>query len=504
MSLFRRTILFIFLLELLSLWTWIFPVFNVACFFIILLLVLALSLKNLSSGLLIAFGELIIGSHGYLFSLSLGQGANIISIRLGIFMVVMLSWAIHIMRFGGFINFWHQLKNFRFFKDYLFLAIILIWGFVWGLIRGNDFGNVFLDFNNWLFFLYLLPLVSVTQDDKFWRALKSVSLACLVWLIFKTLLFFYVFGHQFIWALPEFYRWVRDTKIGEITQFKGNFYRIFLQSQIYCLLAFFIFLPYVKNLFLKYYSFILAGCFSVVIISFSRSFWVGFALGLFISLCLLVYGLGFYAINLKTGLKKISSYLLNLLVVGGLSLVLIFTVVYAPPKVDTNLVASLGQRATEMEAAGSSRLNMLKPLLLSIVNHPVIGSGFGTTVTYLSVDPRVVPATAGGTGEFTTYAFEWSYLDLILKIGLFGFFVYLLLIYKLLRALWQQITFQLNANSQNSESVISNFPLGLFLALIVLLAVNMFTPYLNHPLGIGFILVASIFLDYNHKPNKEF
>ena len=515
MLLFRRTILFLILLELLSLASWLWPTLNTICFGVILVIIFLLSFKNLAAGLLFALGELIIGSHGYLFSLNLGQGASVISIRLGIFIIVLLAWALHTLRHEGFAGYWHRLKNFQFFKYYLLLAVVLAWGFFFALLRGNDFGNIFLDFNNWLFFLYLLPLLSVSRQEDFWPQFRSVALGCLTWLIVKTFLFFYIFSHQFIWALPEFYRWIRDTRVGEITQFKGNFYRVFLQSQIYCLLAFFVFLPRVKKIFFQYYSLVLVGCLSVVFVSFSRSFWAGFVLGLFISVCLLVFSLRFLVADFRAGVKKFWAYLLNLVIICFASFVLIFTIAYAPPKADTDLVASLGQRATEMEAAGSSRLNMLKPLLLAIVDHPVIGSGFGTTVTYQSSDPRVVPATAGGSGEYTTYAFEWGYLDLLLKIGLAGLFIYLLLIYKLLHVAWAQtnfesliLNFKINPNfqipvspagGQNSKFEIQNLSLGLILALLALLAVNIFTPYLNHPLGIGFILVVSVWLNYDKK-----
>lgn len=490
MPLFRKTIIFLILLELLSIFAWQLPAFNLVCSLVILGLVFILALKNLSAGLLIALGELIIGSHGYLFSLNIGQGSTLISIRLGIFLVVMLAFAIQLVK-KGLINYWQELKTFRFFRYYLLLAIAIIWGFAWGLIRGNDFGNIFLDFNNWLFFLYLLPLISVSQEEKFWLALRNVALSCLVWLIFKTLLFFYIFAHQFLWALPEAYLWVRDTRVGEITRFTDTFYRVFFQSQIYALLGFFIFLPLVKKVRITYYSLLSIVCLSAVLVSLSRSFWVGVIIALVIYFLFLIYQLRVTHYTLRVASKTFLQRLLLVILIILVSFALLFTVAYAPPQISGNLANLFRDRATEVEAAGSSRINMLKPLLLSIVNHPVIGSGFGTTVTYQSADPRIIPATAGGTGEFTTYAFEWGYLDLLLKIGLAGLFVYLLLIYKLLCVVWQQTKSAIS----NQRSAISNSLPGLFLSLLALLTVNVFTPYLNHPLGIGFILIISVWLN---------
>ena len=82
--------------------------------------------------------------------------------------------------------------------------------------------------------------------------------------------------------------------------------------------------------------------------------------------------------------------------------------------------------------------------------------------------------------------------------GLGGLVIYLLLIYKLLRTLWQQIKLRVD-----QQSAISCLSVGLFAALMALLAVNVFTPYLNHPLGIGFILIVSVWLDFIQKKEIE-
>jgi len=503
MNYFKTTIIFLILTELLSVFAWQLPVLNLICFSIIVFFTLILSLKKLESGIFIAVSELIVGSYGYLFSLDYSQ--TLISVRMGIFATVMLAWVFHLFRLGGLKSWWFYLKKFKFFKYYLYLSIFLIWGLIWGLIRGNNFGNIFLDFNNWLFYLYLFPLIDINRQHEstlnsrplfssFWNSLVSVSSAALVWLIIKTFLFLYIFSHQFIWALPELYNWIRDTRVGEITLVSSNFSRIFIQSQIYALFVFFIIIPAIifkKNLSLKsdIKKIIVAiASLSVVIISFSRSFWVGLILGLFI---LGVLSVLYY----KNNWKKIITSTLKLSAITAVSILLIVIVINLPPAQPGDSLASLvSERGTKIEAAGNSRLNMLPPLFLAISRHPVIGSGFGTTVTYRSLDPRVLSTTAGASGEYTTYAFEWSYLDLILKIGIAGTLVYLYLIFKILQSLWSQINLNQTislGNNSNKTNIVLN--LGLILAVISLISVNIFTPYLNHPLGIGFILIISLY-----------
>ncbi|MFH1890371.1 MAG: O-antigen ligase family protein [Candidatus Kuenenbacteria bacterium] len=610
-GIFLTTMLFLIFFELLSIFAWGLPEFNGIVFGVIVLLTFVLSLKKLEYGIYIAIAELIIGSHGYLFSLSLAGGETLISIRMGIFAMVMLAWAIRIGRIGEIREYWGKIKEFKFLRYYIFLGIILVWGFVWGIIRGNNFGNVFLDFNNWLFFLYLLPMVSIAdkiQDtrykiqissnnqettikqspvtnhqsrihDVFWQTLAPVVLAALSWLIIKTLILLYIFSHQFLWALPEVYQWIRDTRVGEITMMSNNFYRIFLQSQVYALLGFFILLtfsqlsfrpkrierskrsgveesldcdsnelisssnsqgiPRLRSL-IAFAHFarddiktklLLVGCLAAVIISFSRSFWIGLAGGLCVYFLYKIYELRIT--NYKLQFRELTKQILKLLTIAIISVGIIFAIINLPPKISGESFASLiSKRTTQIEAAGSSRINMLKPLLKSIAKHPIIGSGFGTTVTYRSVDPRILTATAGASGEYTTYAFEWAYLDLLLKVGLAGLIVYFLLIFKILQRIWQQVkkfcsvrvswprycggrdsdamknvgvlwretpTGQnLTIKQSNNGAMANSFFVGLMLALLSLLIVNIFTPYLNHPLGIGVVILISVFVSQDY------
>ncbi len=476
---FRHTLVFLLLLELLSLFAWFLPWFNSVLFIILILFIFIVAVMDLKWGLLAAGVELIIGSQGYLFSFN--NAATLISLRMGIFMAVMLAWVIYVFKTSSWPGFWQQLKHFNLFKPYVLLLAVLCWGVLWGWLRGNNFGYLFLDFNNWLFFLYLLPLISYSASLKhqaeFKQQLAGVISAALLWLAFKTVLFLYIFSHQFIWALPELYKWIRDTRIGEITKLANNFYRIFIQSQIYALLGFLLLLPFIdkKATRLKksqrYYFLLAVLLLATIIISFSRSFWLALSVSL----------VAYFIWLLIRQKSSFFVYLSNLFILFITASLLVFIIINLPPRLKgENLANLINQRTTRIEAAGSSRLSMLRPLLSAISRHPLLGSGFGSTVTYRSFDPRVLSATAGASGVYTTYAFEWSYLDLWLKLGLLGLLVYLWLLFKILQNLWH-----------NFKS--SPLRLGTGLALFALLVVNIFTPYLNHPLGIGFILWASLY-----------
>ncbi len=129
------------------------------------------------------------------------------------------------------------------------------------------------------------------------------------------------------------------------------------------------------------------------------------------------------------------------------------------------------------DAAGSSRRNQLLPLVSAIAHHPVVGSGFGTSVTYVSQDPRIVAQHPDG--QYTTTAFEWGYLDMILKFGLAGLVIYGYLVVLLV--------YRLTTNPELPLGV----KIGLIGGLVAIAVTSVVSPYLNHPLGIGYVVVVS-------------
>jgi len=89
--------------------------------------------------------------------------------------------------------------------------------------------------------------------------------------------------------------------------------------------------------------------------------------------------------------------------------------------------------------------------------------GFGKELTYQSNDPRVLQNHPDGL--YTTYAFEWGYLDIALKIGVVGLLVYLALIVQLFyRGIF------------NFEfSIFKLLSIGLLVGLVALCVTNIFS-----------------------------
>ncbi|MEW6610832.1 MAG: O-antigen ligase family protein [Patescibacteria group bacterium] len=360
------------------------------------------------------------------------------------------------------------------------LGLSAVWGVWWGIVRGNGFGAVFFDANAWLYFLMAFPLLTLVSEGRGELFLKQTATfvlgACLANALL-TLALFHIFAHQYTFT-PTLYQWVRGVQLGEITFIRPGAWRVFLQSQVWLLFAaawYFIVANFQSVQKLKVNLLLLSVVVSALFISFSRSYWIGLAALFFSGTVLLLR-------NHVVSWKRII-----IVVIGGVAGAIVLTITFQRlPPIPAGI--PLRERLS-MEAAGSSRMNQLYPLLKAISKHPILGSGFGAAVTYQSTDPRIVARSPGGSGMYTTSAFEWGYLDIWLKIGLVGLASYLWLLLHILNEIYKECI-SLPISNDRGILVRVSFLLTLFCALIAVMSVNITSPYLNHPLGIGMVLLG--------------
>ena len=181
-------------------------------------------------------------------------------------------------------------------------------------------------------------------------------------------------------------------------------------------------------------------------------------------------------------LKKIVRFF-SLSCVVALIILLVTTYFPFPKPISIDFLSAFKDRLTDLsEAAVRSRWDLVQPLWAAVAQHPLLGSGFGSTVTYHSSDPRAVALSVNGM--FTTFTFEWGYLDIWLKLGLFGLVMYIALLGSILWRGWSTI------DKMFSPFAISHLPHAFTLGLLVLAVVHFFSPYLNHPLGIVYVVLV--------------
>lgn len=498
----KRYIIEIFVLvELLSFAAHAMPEINDAVFVALCLTAVACALWSLEAMVMVSMAELVIGSKGYLFAADIAGSE--VPIRIVLWIVVMGVWCarftLEVVKEKGAGEQWEAVKNFfsaPLGKMICAFGTVIAAGMLWGGLR-NQADNVFFDSNQWLFGLYLLPLVTSVKNresfSKLWYVLKVAISAVMI----KTFVVFFIFSHNFYWIMQPLYRWIRDSGVGEITYFADNFYRVFFQSHIWVLLGFFMALGYAYGGIRSRPSawktgFMLVASAAVLLLSFSRSFWVGGVVGImsFFVVVKLVF---------QDSMRVVGFWALRLTAIGVAAAVGVYGLGALPPHVSgADMGRLIEDRLTVIEAAGSSRMNLLGPLISASMNHPLIGSGFGSVVTYRSVDPRILSETPVQSGVYTTFAFEWGYLDLWLKIGLVGLAVYGWLLVSFVHALHTIIRKERSAKPDGDAPIAA----GMLLALGALIAVHIFTPYLNHPLGIGFLMLVALWLFIQTKEYK--
>ncbi len=499
----RPTLLYIILAELLSLAIFLLPDLKTFAFILVASIFLIFSLFDLKYGILIILAELIMGSKGgYLFSLDMDN--NTLSIRIAFWLIIMSVWfgtvLIPALIKGKTKRF--LILNNTWFKYFGVLIFFVLWGLLNGFLNHNSFANIFFDFNAYLYFLLIFPLFSLLVDKdkssikKTTSEIVQVFSVATLWISIKTLILLFLFSHKLDFINSYLYSWVRSSGVGEITQVQGGFYRIFFQSHIFVLLAFVAFSIFlisfinkqkinfkslIKNKNLIYTFSILLILLMTTLVSMSRSNWVGFIVAIVL---LAIFSYTRYKYK---GFINFSLLFLSLLII---SFVLIVVLVKFPyPKAIGGFTTGdlLTERASEIknEAGVSSRWNLLPELSKKIKSSPFLGRGFGSTVTYVSNDPRV--RNNNKDGIYTTFAFEWGWLDIFLKLEFLGVLSYFSFLIIVIIKTFKNLLFLKHAD----RDIITT----LLISVISLSAINFFSPYLNHPLGIGMILFSIFIID---------
>jgi hypothetical protein len=508
-----KLILAIFVIEIFSLISFKSALLSAIFFILISIAALLFTLYKLEYGLYIALIELIIGSYGYLFYLQLpGFKAPI---RLAIFLIVFFVWLFKYFQARDFFN---LLKKSRIVQNLiLFLAFLGI-GFINGLLHHNGLTNTFFDFNGYLYFGLFFVFLEVFKNEKQIINFLKILIASLIYISLKIFITLYFFSHGFLNISDLLYHWIRDTRVGEITYAGANFFRIFFQSQIWSLIGIFVILGLIIAIlltqkkplchpeqsvgsitaqspkFLTEFTLSVNEGFGMtgrlfllliiiqtsILISLSRSFWLGGIAGFLALFAYLIF-------KERLKLKKLAQIFLIILISGIISILLLISIANFPiPKPSSELALLLFKnRFTAFfgEAGVSSRWNQLPVLTAQIKKAPILGTGFGTSLTYKSNDPRI-KNESNPEGWYTTYTFEWGYLDTITEMGIIGLLIYLGLIAQIF---YRGFAVMVSSVEPSAKPLYAGFLIGL----IVLIVVNMFSPYLNHPLGISYLMLCT-------------
>ncbi|MGB0757653.1 MAG: O-antigen ligase family protein [Patescibacteria group bacterium] len=470
-------------IALVSLLAYVVPQLNIAITILFAVVFAVITFRSLEWGALIVLAELCVGVYGYL--LSIDVAGAVFSIRVIMFVIWM---SIALVRIG----FYERAKFLEFIQknQRLLLLIplfVLVYGFLRGLWMGNDMHTLIFDSNAWIVWLYALPFIYVVKNKLLlWHSI----LAAAVWWSVVSVMVMYIFGHQFEhigwWA----YHWLRDFRLVEITHIIGPFFRIFSQSMIFAIIpGFVLFIDLIqKRTWTKHtkYNFWLLIVISIgIVASQSRSFILGIGVAVIFGVVMV------YVKKAHMAFSAVKTVSVPIMAIFSSIAVLVIFALFPVPLVDLDSF-SLLDRFSSDEPAAQSRIQQLEPLSRAVSESPILGAGFGKTVTYTSSDPRIVAQSPGESGLYTTYAFEWGYFDMILKLGYIGFFTFIAFLYLIIQK-----------GQKALQLVYTPYTLGLFLSCIALLVVHVTTPYLNHPIGIGYFICVIILGSWYDRSTQE-
>ena len=449
--------------EALSLAAFVYPMFSLPLLIVIGVAAFVVSWKNLETGVYILFGELFFGSRGHLLEYNIGF--TTLSLRLVIFAAVFIVWSIKYIRHLSLTL--SDIGEGR--VRYGLLLLVIAFGILNGYSHHHSLADIFHDANAYLYLLILPAVFAVIKTREQVQNILQILAAAVLIIAFKTLALFLWFSFD-LPGVATMYHWVIDQDIGEITGVVGSASRIFMQSQFYALMGFFIFALSEK----KNWP-VIAAAILAIIMSLSRSFWLGGVAGaVFAGFALIFY--------FKVKISELVKLAATLLLIAVLELGGLYAIVKISGGGFADAVASRGVNPSQ-EAAGGARLLLLPELLQEIKEAPVLGKGFGELVTYKSFLPdRIRPDNP--EGEIRSFAFEWGYLDIALKVGILGLVIYLFFIANIFSSGWKAM--------QNQNAKIKMLNLGILSGLVALLVLNVTTPYLNHPLGIGYLILAAL------------
>jgi hypothetical protein len=460
------------------------------------LLVALVTYRSTLAGILIGMTEIFVGGHGHLIAAPLFGFP--LSLRIVIFVAIMGTTLLLLVKKKIHLTFNKK-------RDYpwIILLLALTLGVIVGIIQKNGWGNVFDDVNGYMTLAYLLPLAAIQWDERAKNLLLQTLTASAIFVSIFTLTLSYLFTHVETEVARTLYVFIRDTRLTEVTLqsmsngagvvtqpllapffgTNGYWYRIFMQSQFFVAALWLVLIAYIysgkKPAIETIQVLTLLLLFSSTLaLSLSRSFFVGMT----VALLVIMASIG---IVYRPRLREWITRTLSLLSIGITSLILVWLMVMIPlpsrPAITEALFYATSVDETRASAV-TSRWTLLDAMHEKIGDSPIIGTGFGESLTYITDDPRTRDEHPDGV--LTTYRFEWGYHDIWIKMGILGLLAFGYYFWSLFRA-------GLHTLKIEEKKWLT---VGLMSSMVMLAIAHIFSPYLNHPIGLIWMLALLPFV----------
>jgi len=369
-------------IRLLSFFTYHLPVANQIIAVLLIAAFGYLSVKKLSTAWIILIAELLVDGAGHFFEL---QDFLLRTWFLGIFALVWLYQKIKEKKI--------QLNLPRYIMRGMgAVVVVLLWSILNGFLKDHAAIHILQDAILYGFLFLVFPALEFHKNLE--KPFASIVKAFLIGSAAFSLLSFFIYTSG-MGTLPDnYYHWFRNIAVGKITDLGDNFFRIVVSEHLYIVPIILVLTALLikdwKNKMLWFYLFLSS---IILSLNFSRIYFVALAAGMLF-------------LTFKNSLKK------WFLVSAGVTVCVLFSFssLYFTASRGNSLGLELlglrigGATSPKAEVSGAIRLAILPNAIGTIKAHPWMGSGLGTTVTY--VDPA-------SQKEVTRTQFDWGYLEVI-------------------------------------------------------------------------------------------
>ena len=331
-----------------------------------------------------------------------------------------------------------------------------------GIYHGHGMKQVLSDLVPFSYFILLLPFYHYFYKKETQEYFIRLVFVFILGSALFSLITFFIYSSGLGVIHDTFYTWFRDVAMGKITDVGNGFFRVVTPEHLLVVPAMLLMSSLImrdEKHHTNWYVFLALGML-ILVFDLSRIYILALGVGLFVLK---------YTHTLQHWLKvcAMNAAIFFLLFVGTSSIASGFS---------TTGLGLLGFRFASIvqptiETSAYTRTVLLKPIYALIAQHPIIGNGLGSTITFMA------PKTYAFV---TTGQFDWGYLELLAEFGIVGILALLVVLMFVGYELIQKIA---------SLSDYRDFYVGLLAGFVALLVMTITAPVLFHVLGVFYLVL---------------
>lgn len=394
--------------------------------------------KKLSFLAIIVVIELVLGGSGRLITFG-----SFFSIRYILFFITLLYFILNCI----FNN--YTIKKNMFYFDIILFFYVFAFAIANGIVSGYEIADVIKSSQGYLYLLIYFPISLLIDNKQKSKQIFRLIINCAVVLALVSITIFVIY--YFDSTKYNVFTPILDKLDYGYIAYRGGLPTVFLKTSPFIAISFVLLLVHYINLkkernlvnTLKL-SILLFG----IIVTMSMGIWIGTSVGILLT------------IMLSRGKNKIFGLTIVILLMG-----------FAYYLASDYISVSITNRLSSNDSSFIIKFDQFFMLVKNWLNKLVLGNGFGIEITFLTE-----------LGKRTMINFELFWLQLLVNMGLIGFIIYLKIFIK---SIYYSFKKNNAINFKDSLHIKS-----LIIGLIVLVIISSVNPFLNNPIGIGYLVIV--------------